>query len=115
MNNAWLDEGLRSLAEGDWSEAINGLRWASDAEPGNPRILLALIDAYERAAAAEGDPDLVLQAWNVCRALRDRNLPMSEEERAHFRVAFVRVRDAVIAARADGWTPPPSKEEVHRT
>lgn len=115
MTNAWLDEGLRALADGDWSEAINGLRWASDAEPGNPRILLALIDVYERAAAAEGDPDLVLQAWNVCRALRDRNLPMSEEERAHFRVTFVRVRDAVIAARAGGWTPPLSKEEVHRT
>jgi hypothetical protein len=115
VTNAWLDEGLRALAEGDWSEAINGLRWAGDADPGNARILLALIDAYEQAAAAEGDPDLVLQAWNVCRALRDRNLPMSDEERGAFRAAFVRIRDAVIAARASGWTPPLSKEEVHRT
>jgi uncharacterized protein HemY len=45
MTNAWLDEGLRALEEGDWSEAINGLRWASDAEPRDPRILLALVDA----------------------------------------------------------------------
>ena len=115
MTNAWLDEGLRALAEGDWSEAINGLRWASDADPKNPRILLALIDAYERAAVAEGDPDLVQQAWNVCRALRDRNLPMSDEDRAAFRAAFVRVRDAIVGARAGGWSPPPSKEEVHGT
>jgi len=115
MTNAWLDEGLRALAEGDWSEAINGLRWASDAEPGNALILLSLIDAYERSAAVEGDADLLQQAWNVCRALRDRNLPMSEEEREHFRAAFVRVRDAIVAARAGGWSPPPSKEEVHGT
>jgi hypothetical protein len=115
VTNAWLDEGMRSLLAGDWSEAINNLRWASDAEPANPRILLALIDAYERAAAAEGDPDLVQQAWNVCRALRDRNLPLADEERAAFRAAFVRVRDAIASARASGWSPPPSKEEVHRT
>lgn len=113
MTNAWLVEGLRALEAGDWSEAINGLRWASDAEPGNPRIFLALIDAYERAAVAEGDPDLVQQAWNVCRALRDRNLPMSEEERAVFRTTFVRVRDAIVAARSGGWSAPPSKQEVH--
>jgi hypothetical protein len=115
VTNAWLDEGLRALAEGDWSEAINGLRWASDAEPKNPRILLALIEAYERAAAAEGDPDLVQQAWNVCRALRDRNLAMTDEDRAVFRTTFARVRDAIVAARAGGWSPPLPKEEVHRT
>jgi hypothetical protein len=115
MTNAWLDEGLRSLAAGDWSEAINNLRWAGDAEPQNPSIHLALIDAYERAAASEGDPDLLQQAWNACRALRDRNLPLTEEQRAAFRATFVRVRDAIVSARGSGWTPPPSKEEVHRT
>lgn len=115
MANAWLEEGLRSLAAGDWSEAINNLRWAGDAEPQDARILLALIDAYERAAAAEGDPDLLQQAWNVCRALRDRNPTLTEDERAGFRATFVRVRDAIVSARGSGWTPPPSKEEVHRT
>jgi hypothetical protein len=113
MTNSWLDEGRRALEEGDWAAAINGLRWASDAEPQNAGILLLLIEAYERAAATEDDPDLAQQAWNVCRALRDRALPMSPEERAAFRAAFVRVRERIVAARASGWTPPLPKEKIH--
>lgn len=113
MANSWFEEGRRALEEGDWSAAINGLRWAGDAEPDNAAIFLLLIEAYERAAEAEDDPDLAQQAWNVCRALRDRALSMSADDRAAFRAAFVRVRERVVAARAAGWTPPLPKEKMH--
>ncbi len=113
MGSAYLEEGLRHLEAGDWVEAIQSLAWARDAEPGSPETYLAMIDAYERAAEAERAPDLLQQAFNVCRDLRDRRLPMSPERQAGFHRAFVRVRDKVVAARRSGWTPPPPKEQVH--
>jgi len=64
-----------------------------------------VIEAYERCAAAEAEPDVLQQAWNVCRDLRDRKLPMSPAHQEIFRAAFVRVRDGIIAARNAGWTP----------
>jgi len=112
--NAFLDQGLALLEQGDWAGAIDSLRWAKDAEPGNASIFLTLIDAYERAALRENEPDLIQQAWNVCRDLRDRRLPMSARESAAFYDTFVRVRDKVVAARATGWTPPPPKEQMQR-
>lgn len=114
MANAFLEQGLLLLQQEDWAGAIDSLRWAKDAEPGRASIFLTLIDAYERAADRESEPDLIQQAWNVCRDLRDRGLPMSAAESAGFRETFVRVRDKLIAARATGWTPPPPKEEMHR-
>jgi len=110
--SAFLAEGRRLVADGDWVGAIQQLSWAKDADPADPRPWLALIDAYEAAAAAEREPDLLQQAWNVCRDLRDRRLSMPADQQASFRAAFIRVRDKVIAARATGWTPPLSREEV---
>ena len=112
MDPAFLDEGRRRLAEKDWVGAIQSLSWAKDAAPSDPRPWLALIEAYEAAAAAESEPDLLQQAWNVCRDLRDRKIPMSAADQSAFRDAFVRVRDKVVAARASGWTPPLPKSEV---
>ena len=110
--SAFYDEGLRLLAERDWVGAIRSLSWAKDADPLQARPWLVLIEAYETAAAAEDEPDLLQQAWNVCRDLRDRRLPMSDAEQRAFFAAFVRVRDKVVAARADGWTPPPPQEKM---
>jgi hypothetical protein len=110
--SAFLAEGRRLVADGDWVGAIQQLSWAKDADPTDPRPWLALIDAYEAAAAAEREPDLLQQAWNVCRDLRNRRLPMPPDHQASFRAAFIRVRDKVIAARASGWTPPLPREEV---
>ena len=113
MGSAYLDEGRRHLEAGDWVEAIQSLVWARDAEPANPEPYLALIEAYERASAAERELDLLQQAFNVCRDLRDRRLAMSPERQVDFYHAFVRVRDKVVAARRSGWSPPPPKEQVH--
>ena len=113
MANVYFDEGRDRLRARDWAEAIATLVWARDIEPERAAIYLALIEAYEAAAAAEREPDLLQQAFNVCRDLRDRRLPMSPGEQAAFHAAFVRVRDGVIAARRDGWSPPPPKEQVH--
>ncbi len=110
--NAYLDEGLRCLRARDWVEAIRSLSWAHDAEPGSVETYLALIDAYEHCAEAEREPDLLQQAFNVCRDLRDRRLPMNPRQQSLFLDAFVRIRDKVVAARHDGWTPPPAKEEM---
>ena len=110
--NPYHEEGLRLLRAGDWVESIRTLGWAKDAEPDNPAIFLALIEAYETAAESEKEPDLLQQAFNVCRDLRDRKLPASGEEQAAFFSAFVRIRDKLIMARASGWTPPPPKERV---
>jgi len=112
MPSAFYDEGLRQLAEQDWVGAIRSLSWAKDADPLDAQPWLALIGAYETAAAAEDEPDLLQQAFNVCRDLRDRRLPMSAADQRAFRDAFVRVRDKVVAARATGWTPPPPKERM---
>ena len=108
-SNPYYDEGLRLLRSGDWVESIRTLGWAKDAEPGNPAVFLALIEAYETAAESEKEPDLLQQAFNVCRDLRDRRLPASTPQQAAFFDAFVRIRDKLIAARAAGWTPPPPK------
>ena len=113
MPTAYFDEGRRLLTEGDWAKALDFLRWAKDAEPSSAGVYLTLIAAYETAAAAEGEPDLLQQAWNVCRDLRDRRLEMTPAEQSDFYQTFVRVRDKLIAARATGWTPPPPKERVH--
>jgi hypothetical protein len=113
MGSAYLDEGQRHLEAGDWVEAIQSLAWARDAEPANPEPYLALIEAYERAAEAEREPDLLQQAFNVCRDLRDRRLAMSAERQGQFFQAFLRVRDKVVAAKRSGWSPPPPKEQVH--
>ncbi len=112
MHNVYVDEGRKHLREKDWVEAIRTLAWAKDIEPDRVDICLMLIDAYEQAAAAENEPDLLQQAFNACRDLRDRRLPMSEAQQESFYLAFVRVRDAVVAARRTGWTPPLPKEEV---
>ncbi|HEU4400977.1 MAG TPA: hypothetical protein VFT43_02615 [Candidatus Polarisedimenticolia bacterium] len=113
MGSAYLEEGRRCLAECDWAGAINALSWARELEPADVGTYLLLIETYERAAAAEKEPDLLQQGFNVCRDLRDRRLPMSVEQQETFYRAFLRVRDAVIAARRNGWTPPPPKEQVH--
>jgi hypothetical protein len=110
--NAHLPEGLRCLEERDWVEAIRNLTWAHDIDPKNVPIYLTLIDAFERCAEAEREPDVLQQAFNVCRDLRDRNLPMSPAQQRRFYEAFVRVRDKIISARRTGWTPPPAKEQV---
>ncbi len=110
--NLYLVEGLKRLDEGDWVEAIRSLGWAKDVEPDVAGVYLALIGAYEKAARAEEEPDLLQQAWNVCRDLRDRNLPMTRDQQVLFHDAFVRVRDQVIAARRAGWSPPPPKEKM---
>ena len=112
MEPAFLDEGRRRLEEKDWVGAIQSLSWAKDADPSDPRAWLALIEAYEAAAEAESEPDLLQQAWNVCRDLRDRRLPMSAADQAIFRAAFIRVRDKVTAALAGGWKPPLPRSEV---
>jgi hypothetical protein len=112
MGSAFLEEGRRLVREGDWVAAIQSLSWAKDADPADPHPWIALIEAYETAAAAESEPDLLQQAWNVCRDLRDRRLAMPPEEQAAFYAAFVRVRDKLIAARASGWTPPLPKDQV---
>ncbi len=111
--NLYLSEGQKRLSEGDWVEAIRTLAWAKDVEPDSPAVYLALIEAYEKAAQAEREPDLLQQAFNVCRDLRDRRLAMAPDQQAAFYRAFVRVRDQVAAARRAGWTPPPPKERVH--
>ena len=111
--NAYLTEGLRFFEEGDWVEAIRNLTWAHDIHPDSVPIYLALIDAYERCAEAEREPDVLQQAFNVCRDLRDRHLPMSPEQQRRFYEAFVHVRDGIVSARRAGWTPPPPKEQVH--
>lgn len=112
MENTYLEEGRRLLSENDWVEAIRALGWAKDVEPDRVAVYLALIEAYEITAREEKEPDLLQQAFNACRDLRDRHLPMTPEEQASFYHAFVRVRDAVVAARKAGWTPPLPKEEV---
>jgi len=112
MDSAFLEEGRRLVLEGDWVGAIQSLSWAKDADPSDPRPWLALIEAYEAAAAAESEPDLLQQAWNVCRDLRDRRLAMPPHLQTAFLQAFVRVRDNLVAARAAGWTPPLPREEV---
>ncbi|HZM71604.1 MAG TPA: hypothetical protein VFB95_14685 [Candidatus Cryosericum sp.] len=110
--NPYFEEGLRLLRSGDWVESIRTLGWAKDAEPDNPAIFLALIEAYETAADSEQEPDLLQQAFNVCRDLRDRRLPSSDRQQADFFHVFVRIRDKLMAARASGWTPPPPKERI---
>ncbi len=112
MINVYFAEGQRHLQERDWVEAIRTLAWAKDIEPDRADIFLALIEAYEMAATAEKEPDLLQQAFNACRDLRDRRLPMTADQQTAFYNAFVRVRDAVVAARKSGWTPPLPKEEV---
>lgn len=112
MSTPYFAEGMRLLQSGDWVEAIRTLSWAKDAEPEAAEAYLGLIEAYETAALAESEPDLLQQAFNVCRDLRDRSLAMTDVQRAAFYAAFVRVRDKVIAARATGWTPPPPKERI---
>jgi hypothetical protein len=115
VENVYLEEGRRLLQENDWVEAIRSLGWAKDVEPDRAAVYLALIEAYEIAAREEKEPDLLQQAFNACRDLRDRRLPMNAGEQASFYQAFLRVRDAVIAARRTGWTPPLPKEEVWKT
>lgn len=115
MENAYFEEGRRLLRENDWVEAIRALGWAKDVEPDRPAVYLALIEAYEVAAREEKEPDLLQQAFNACRDLRDRRLPMTADEQESFYHLFVRVRDAVVAARKTGWTPPLPKEEVWKT
>ena len=110
--NAYFEEGRRHLDAGDWVEAIRTLAWARDIEPDSATVFLTLLEAYEQAADAENEPDLMQQAFNVCRDLRDRRLPMSPEQQATFFNTFVRVRDKVVAARRSGWSPPPPKEKV---
>jgi hypothetical protein len=110
--NAFLEEGLRLLRAGDWVEAIRSLAWARDIEPERAEVYLALIEGYERCAQAEKEPDVLQQAFNVCRDLRDRRLPMTPDQAAAFYDAFVRVRAQIAAARRAGWTPPPPKEQV---
>ena len=112
MSNAFIEEGRRRLSEGDWSGAIDALRWAKDADPSSAAVYLELVEAYETAADAEGEPDLTQQAFNVCRDLRDKKLPMDPSQQARFYGAFVRIRDKLIAARAAGWTPPLPKERI---
>jgi hypothetical protein len=112
VQNTYLDEGQRLLRENDWVEAIRTLGWAKNVEPDRAAIYLALIEAYEGAAREANEPDLLQQAFNVCRDLRDRHLPMTPEQQASFFQTFVRVRDAVIEARRSGWEPPLPKEEV---
>ncbi len=113
MANVYFDEGRRHLSEGRWIEAIQALAWSHDVDPGHLDTYLALIEAYERCSEAEAAPDVLQQAFNVCRDLRDRRLPMTAGQRAAFHETFVRVRDKVVAARRAGWTPPPPKELVH--
>ncbi len=108
--NVYYDEGCRLLRDGDWVEAIRALAWSRDIA--HTETYLALIESYERCAAAEAEPDVLQQAWNVCRDLRDRKLPMSPDQQAAFRATFVRVRDGIVAARNAGWAPPPPKEQV---
>ena len=115
MENLYFEEGRRLLRENDWVEAIRALGWAKDIEPDRAAVYLALIEAYEIAAREEKEPDLLQQAFNACRDLRDRRLPMSAGEQASFYHTFVRVRDAVAAARKTGWSPPPPKEEVWKS
>jgi hypothetical protein len=112
VENLYFVEGLKRLGEGDWVEAIRSLGWAKDVAPDDPAVYLALIEAYEKAAHAEGEPDLLQQAWNVCRDLRDRRLRMTPGQQAAFYDAFVSARDKVIAARRAGWSPPPPKEKI---
>jgi hypothetical protein len=110
--NPYYDEGLRLLRSGDWVGSIRTLAWAKDADPDNPAVFLALIEAYEQAADSEQEPDLLQQAFNVCRDLRDRRLAASAGQQAEFYRAFVRIRDKLVAARAAGWSPPPPKERA---
>ena len=117
--NTYLAEGQRLLREGDYVEAIRSLAWAHDVEPDDVTTFLALIEAYEKCAEAERSNDieksgdLLQQAFNVCRDLRDRRLPMAAAQQEAFFRAFVRVRDGLIAARRAGWSPPPPKDQVH--
>ncbi len=108
-----LTEGNRALKTGDWVEGIRNLTWAHDVEPDSVEIYLVLIEAYERCAEAESEPDVLQQAFNVCRELRDRQLAMTPEQGHRFYAAFVRVREGIISAARAGWTPPPPKEQVH--
>jgi hypothetical protein len=110
--NAYFDEGLRQIVEKNWVEAIQSLAWSKDIDPLHAETYLALIEAYEKCAEAEAEPDVLQQAFNVCRDLRDRRLPMTAEQQARFFAAFVRVRDKIVEARRAGWTPPPPKEQV---
>ena len=110
--NRYLEEGLRLMERGDWVEAIQALTWARDIEPGRAEVYLSIIEAYERCAEAEREPDVLQQAFNVCRDLRDRRLPMTRAQAAGFYETFVRVQAGIVAARRAGWTPPPPKEQV---
>jgi len=112
MNN-YIAEGRRALGEGDWVQAIRSLSWAHDIAPDDVEVYLTLIDAYERCASAEESPDVLQQAFNVCRELRDRRLAMTSAQKSRFYDAFVRVRDGLVEAERKGWSPPPPKERVH--
>ncbi len=112
MNN-YIAEGQRALEEGDWVQALRSLSWAHDIAPDDVEVYITLIEAYERCASAEKSPDVLQQAFNVCRELRDRRLTMSPVQQRRFYDAFVRVRDGVVEAGRKGWTPPPPKERVH--
>jgi hypothetical protein len=110
--NAYFDEGLKQIQEKNWVEAIQSLTWSKDIDPSHAETYLALIEAYEKCAEAEAEPDVLQQAFNVCRDLRDRRLPMTPGQQAGFYATFLRVRDKIVAARRSGWTPPPPKEQV---
>ena len=113
MVNLYFEDGRRHLREGNWVEAIQALAWSHDVAPDHLETYLTLIEAYEKCAEAERAPDVLQQAFNVCRDLRDRRLPMTAAQQGSFYETFVRVRDKLVAALRAGWTPPPPKEEVH--
>ncbi|MCZ6696555.1 MAG: hypothetical protein O7A63_08460 [Acidobacteria bacterium] len=111
--NSYLAEGRRALEENDWVQALRSLSWAHDVDPDDVEVYLTLIESYERCASVEDSPDVLQQAFNVCRELRDRRLTMTPAEQRRFYDAFVRVRDGIVEAGRKGWSPPPPKERVH--
>ena len=76
-------------------EAIRSALRALDADPKAPSSYFALIEAYERCADKESEPELLEQAWFVIRDAK--KLPLNEEE--HRRLATLELRVSTCLSR----------------
>jgi predicted Zn-dependent protease len=93
MGNFDLESGRRYLQEGEYAEALRCLLSSVQADPADPDVYLALIEAYEMAWEASGDPLVLDQVRKVAMAGLKRRA--TSEQRAHLTAALDRV-DALL-------------------